>query len=590
MQNTKILATLSLLLFAPVTLPAYGQSDAETYQADWNGVPFMEYHDPLKRFEHFDLVDADGDGFPELDPVLNTVPGHENVSRQGISNVQISLEMVRHGISDADIQAQFHLMLGFHADWADELSQASDYISQGLYREAVDFLLGSSTDGGEIPNSPLTIHYECGVASNFGDINVMEWVIGVPAPMDCAYSTNEVDQSILSMVSSVSTVGADVDGVNMDVTFITLNENDHYSVIRGANYRDQHLGIHSGAEILRPIQIEVDLAGFTTTTVEGDVWFRSTNGNFEVDDAIVYSTGSWQMYRGKTIILGIQSLFSEYHVKIQILATSSTDWLAHIWLDSESYFDDIKLYLQFSGGKELRGIIGTGFPSEFSVSFYRVTTGPFAKDLVQIKSYDGPLLSFEFMGSLFLSGTGHLTLAIVGLPERNSLLLNMAAEADGVAPNTVDLARSEPTWSGDNARYRAVTASGHVKNKAISILGTDLMRGRVAFAKEDFADSDKDVMAETGAHFATSSGKLLLNSQGEKWYKKLDSDFEYRTQDEYRYNVGPFPTCTVACSGNVPPGQWEKNDSVGFNGYYYAFGRDDFDFTLCAAKWAGVCP
>lgn len=564
-QKSASSTAVLLLVLALFTGPA---SAVSTYTEYWDGVPFLEYSDPLARFVSLPISDPDGDGIGDL-PNLPYLEGEEVIgSLDHITDAEIEAQVQRLGWSRDFIIAQVDLVLSGDPQYLDERAGFANLVSQGLFTAGVNLVTGT----------PADITLWCGP---LGSPTKLTWVVGVPTTVDCNGDLVE-DVAVAPEVTNVSFSGTSVNSINVLFGAQGINALLSGRYVLGGGYGNNNGGVYTAVG-LKTFTVDFSVSGLATTTYSGHANIQAQVGSFSGGDRFYYSYGT--LTRGKSAALVLTSSKTSYGINYTFKNRGSNDWDVTVSVSSTSgvYAEG---YLELTGGRTLQ-LQGFTLPSTLTLGYTRRSTVAGTKYDIRV-SGSSSIVNTEIKGSLFNGGSPEITFQFVGLPTVNFLTLDLGDESRQIA--SFDLTKGSASPTG---YYRTILVNGQVQKFLLDGTVKDANRVNIVMGGSDPWDSDGDPFVELGLNAQTSNGSIDIKAK-ENWLKQYRGKMSVNcwtcSPKRYNHELGPSPTCTINCSGTLNEGTVFENDSTFFNGWFWAISPPQLGANWCFRSQDGVCP
>lgn len=491
-----LLVTALLAAGAPPANALY----ARTYLTEWEGEPFLEAVDPLERFVHYPVVDANADGYAELAPTVYTDPAVETIDLSYLTNAAIEAEMALLGVTRADVAAQIDRALTPEPEMHDERDAA---IASAL---AGDFL-GVNTG---LTNTALDIAFYCGTPSNPG---AHDWVIGVPLPADCPSSNVGADMLFFATATHVELFGTQADDIDLLLEIKSLN----------GGYNDRYLGVKYGVHIIgtetspqKHIRGDVKLDNLRNGPVNVAAALTLAQGSWVRDDTLVYTYGPTP-FGGKTIWLDFAGTTTSF--SLTAVVTFTGGFSVKLTLGSLGAIAEIRANLDLGSSGRKVSLAAKGFPSSFKIAFTKKSVSGGTQSewyWIDLEHGNGvtAMANLEIVGTYSDSTGAQFSFQLVGFPAKNRLRVspgNGHPGCDSLAVFSIDLSKRASTTAG---RYRAISVTGHKCDKDVSLTGSNLHRVNLVVSKKDRWENDNEVMVSNGASvWVAADSKLDIFSR-----------------------------------------------------------------------------
>lgn len=488
------IAPACLLMTALVAgaIPPTAAMMMDSYVADWEGQPFLEAVDPLKRFVHYPVSDPDGNGFVDLNPIVYDDAVPVPMGLVGVTNAAIEAQLVELGLTRADVAAQFDMLLTPIPELHDERDAAILDTLEGDFLQVNAGLTGTALD----------ITYYCGRSSGPGE---HEWVIGLPLPADCPGSGGIAnDIMFFSTATRVEVFGQEFDDLDLKIVIKSLN----------SAYNDPYLGIQYGSHTVgtetnpdKEIRGDLKLSNIRNGPVGVDAQLTITTGQWLAGDTLTYTFGGGP-FNGKTVWLDFGRTTTAFGLTATVAIGSN--FSIKVNLSPVSALAQLRADIDIPGGAGRNVALGAkGFPSSFKIAVQkRSVSGGTQGDWHWIDLEHGNGVSsmqdLEIQGTFSDWAGSHFSFQLAGFPAKNRLrvsLGNGAQGCDSLGVFSIDLSKRFSTTSG---RYRAIVVDGQKCDKEISLTASNLHRMNLVLSKDDRWDSDNDAMFSNGGSIAVA--------------------------------------------------------------------------------------
>lgn len=559
-------------------IPAAEALTAGTYATDWEGQPFTEFVDPLRRFVHYPVVDLDGDGFVTLTPTeypeTSVVPG----DLSGLTNGAIESDMIALGITRQDVADQIALVLtpnpAYHAARDAAILDALNG----------DFL-GVNTG---LTGTDIDIAYYCGPSFS---PKKFEWTIGIPLSADCpGGGIGGADMLFLATATRVSTFGDNIDDLDL-VLDIKSTNGGYTDRFLAAGYKSHILGTESSPQ--KHIRGDLKFADLTGGTITVQAALSLMAGTWVAGDTLVYTYGGTP-FAGKTVWLDFSSASTSYSLTA-VVALPSGGFSVKLTLGSTWNVNQIRAFLDLGSAGRKVSLAAKGFPSTFKVGFTK-KAGPSGSVegnwyYVDLEHGNGvtSMSNLEIQGTYTDSSGSQFSFQLVGFPAKNRLRISLGngnGGCDTLAVFSIDLTKRASTTSG---RYRSVVVDGHKCDKDISLTVSNVHRMNIVSSKKDRWENDGEVLFSLGGTMWVMGDSAVHARAVLPWLTpNYDSqlDFHSNTEAKWRNRVGDF---SAWASGTGPPvGTFILHDRVfTVNSYYWNIADTQLDSeSLCLFRYA----
>lgn len=364
---------LAVLILASVNFSVPGAQAEADYWVDYAGTMYPEKADMADRFQHISPEDVDGDGYLDPHVIASAGGGFNSTTTASVTNAQIGTASNALGIAKADMIAQIQTILEEYPQWEDNLSQATDLINDGKFKEAEAGLDGTPTD----------VKYYC-------ESRVYDWNVAIPFPMDCEPDSGPLgDQGFAEVYIAIEVIaiylqGSDIDGIDLTLTSVATGLNTNSDrVILGAGYRtvgivnsepgpEVSLGFFSKFYSTGPLEdsLHIDLYLSNLAAAGDDHDGRLlVNHNFAYNDNVFLSFGALRDPSSQTHRVRI--LPSSTHEVAWSLDDRASGWILDVeYLQGHGFFKDYRT----SGTRDGTStdsritILVLEIPAEFSIS------------------------------------------------------------------------------------------------------------------------------------------------------------------------------------------------------------------------------